>query len=488
MEIKLTGNKGGVAIVSEIDYDLISEYKWRQNKNGYARGNVDGISISMHLFIMKQIISSISKNKIVDHINRNRLDNRRENLRLVDYIINGQNRGISKRKESSKYKCVYYDKNCKKYVAKTDIGSNEKSIWLGLYENEIDAAEAFDMYLVHNNYDHVQLNFPDKYEEYLKREYVPYKKNKLSNYVGVTKRSKNTYRAQIRIDGELIYIKNSSEQIECANAYDKYIVDNNVPGKKLNFPENYPMYDPNSVIKTQCEKTNNKNIVRLILNSVPEEEVLIDKEDYDNVKYYAWCLSDGYVATKQNIRLHHFVMKITDKHVLIDHIDSNPLNNCKNNLRISDTYKNSRNRSKKVNALSKYLGVGFDKRREKWTSKIEYNYEKISLGYYITEIYAARAHDLYILIHLKNEHYKLNFEWTDKDIEKWKKKIIPLSRNQDKWIPKSYPEQIRAESIRILEALDNNKLLLCEKLNLYQKKKIKESIEADLKIMEENNM
>ena len=488
MEIKLTGKRGGHAIISKIDYALLSKYKWCQDNDGYVKGNVDGILIKMHKYIVRQYITNIPKNKIVDHINSNRLDNRRKNLRLASIQINNQNKSISKSKKSSVYKCVYYDNRIKKYNVKTDIGANGKTINLGYYKSEIGAAEIYDMYLVHNGFSNAKLNFPEKRNKYLKRKYIPYQKDKKSKYVGVTKRSKNSFRAQIRINGKLIIIKNSSSEKFCAKAYDKYIVDNNIPGKKLNFPKEHLSYNPNSIVKTECKKTDDKNILYLLIKTHPNLKVMIDKDEYVNVKYYSWHLSnDGYVRAKvngKNIRLHRFITKINGPDIFVDHIDSNIYNNCKNNLRLSNSQKNSQNKSKSKNTSSKYLGVSLNKQRSKWEVKFKKYYKNMVIGSYANEIYAGRARDLYILIHHKDDHYKLNFEWTDQDIAYWKKKIIPISKKSDKWIAKTYTQEIKSEMSRIIKALNNDKLLMVENLNNNLNKKMNNRNRERLKVLE----
>ena len=320
----------------------------------------------------------------------------------------------------------------------------------------------------------------------MKRKYLPYKKNKINKYNGVCK-IRNKYRAYIRHNGKLINIKYCSNEIECAKAYDKYVIQNNIPNKKLNFSKNYRFYNSDSFmeIKTKYEDTINKNIIRLILNSYPNKKVLINRSKYDDVKYYNWYLLKGYVVAKINNRitkLHKFVMNINDPYVLIDHIDSNILNNCIDNLRISDNSKNAHNKAKTKNTSSKYLGVYFFKPRKNWQASIKYNYQNILIGRYIDEINAARARDLYIKIHLPDQHYKLNFVWNQNDIDYWKKQLHS-SKKPNKWIPNTFKEQIEIDTKRILNTMIDDNLLLLEKLNDFFRKKIKNKTDNDCKIL-----
>lgn len=71
-KVKLTQNK--YAIVDELDYEELMKYKWRYHNEGYA---INGRNTLMHRLILKT-----PKGLDTDHINHNRLDNRRSNIRV----------------------------------------------------------------------------------------------------------------------------------------------------------------------------------------------------------------------------------------------------------------------------------------------------------------------------------------------------------------------------------------------------------------------
>lgn len=422
MEIKLGGEQGGIAIVSEEDYNLLLNYAWQKNKYGYVTGKINGKTIPMHRYIM-----DAPKGKLVDHINGIRHDNRRENLRFGTKQTNAKNRNkINKNKKSSIYKGVYYHRKSKKYRVR--LMDDKKPVWIGSYDKELDAAEAYDMYIVHENKEYFTLNFPEKGNEYLNREYISPKTQrdrKTCIYNGVSK-SGNYYKTSIGINHEIVHVYHDKDPIVCAKAYDKYIVENNIPNKKLNFPEKYPDYKPIKIIKTKYKIVNNK-IIKLIIKNAPDKEVFVDKNEYNNIKHFTWCINGNYIQANINgsvIRLHRFIMKCYDPEIFIDHIDRNTLNNTKNNLRISDNNKNPKNRTKtNKKTTSKYIGVRFDKINNKWLSLITYNNISENIGNDDNEIDAARRRDIHIIINYPHEHYKLNFEWTKADIDKWDKKL-----------------------------------------------------------------
>jgi hypothetical protein len=420
IRIKLGGKRGGYAVVSLEDYDWLRKYNWWDNGKGYVKCKINGKPTMMHRLIMKS-----TDKDTVDHKNNIKFDNRRNNLENSTYLKNGQNKKISKNKRSSKYKGVNFEKIRKKYGVSVML--NYKRFYLGYFDNEIDAACAYDLFVVHNKLNHIGLNFPEKINEYLD---VPYDLNKYntsceSKYYGVYKTG-DKYNAVIYLGVKTIQIKKSKNEIKCAKAYDKYIIDNNICRRKLNFPEDYPEYNKDK-IKTLCEKNDNETVKILINNNKNNKyPVIIDKEDYDKIKYNRICVNDGYIKIYINSRLlslHRYLMNVTDSKIFVDHINNNPFDNRKCNLRLSNAKLNSQNKVKKSGTLSKYLGVTFDKSCNKWKCSIMKNSKNVYTSNCDSERIAAIKRDLYILENLKDDNYKLNFEWTDEKIQKWKNKL-----------------------------------------------------------------
>lgn len=414
MEIKLTGKYGGIALIDVEDNDLISKYKWH-NSHGYACGKINNKNIRMHVLLMKP-----PEDMVVDHINKNRLDNRKKNLRIISDPDNSQNQ--SKRKNAtSKYFGVSYAKNIKKFSA--NITYQCKKYYIGSFDTEIEAAEAFDIYIIQNNMKFKELNFPDRKEE-LSLKDSKFKKEKTCKYIGV-KKYENGYIASIYMNGKMTHLLCSKDPIICAKAYDKSVVNSKLTNRKLNFPEDYPNYNmDNKQIVTFYEKFND-TIIRLLIDNNKNIIALLDKSDYDLVKYNKCYLgSAGYIIittdTGKRVKLHKFLTN-TGRDKIVDHKDNNKINNTRENLRIVDSQaKNNRNKKKIAGTSSNYIGVSRSKQDLKWTASITYNGNAKNLGKYIKEEYAARCRDLHILDNYEDQCYKLNFEWTDEDKIKWR--------------------------------------------------------------------
>ena len=140
---KIPLTRGQYAIVDDIDYGKLMKYKWQCAKSaGYcyaSRAKWNGkycSSVQMH----RQILNA-PKNKYVDHINGNGLDNRRKNLRIA---TNSQNLMNSKifNTNTSGYRGVGWDKKEKKWKAR--ITQNQKHKFLGYYLTKEDAAKAYN--------------------------------------------------------------------------------------------------------------------------------------------------------------------------------------------------------------------------------------------------------------------------------------------------------------------------------------------------------
>lgn len=88
-------DNGNNFIIDIENWDIIKEYKWRENDEGYIYSSPNNKKIYVHRIIMG--LNNYKIDKItVDHINRNKKDNRKENLRLATKVQNKRNGNIRK--------------------------------------------------------------------------------------------------------------------------------------------------------------------------------------------------------------------------------------------------------------------------------------------------------------------------------------------------------------------------------------------------------
>lgn len=142
-EIQLT--KGRIALVDDCDYEWLKQYD--RLPNGKRK------SEQMHRMIMHA-----TQGVEVDHVSRDRLDNRRSNLRLCSHTQNAHNR--SKQSNThSQYRGVTWHKRDKKWIAQ--IVHNKKLMFLGNFTKEKDAAKAYDKSAKELFKEYANPNFPD---------------------------------------------------------------------------------------------------------------------------------------------------------------------------------------------------------------------------------------------------------------------------------------------------------------------------------------
>jgi len=139
---------------------------------------------------------------------------------------------------------------------------------------------------------------------------------------------------------------------------------------------------------------------------------LVDDHDFEELSKFRWCAHkkrNGYYAVRcpmidgkqKMVQMHRVIFGVTDPKILIDHADGNPLNNCRDNLRVCNHSENGRNQGKQKNNRSGYKGVFWDKRKEKWGASIRTRDRRINLGYFSTAELAAKAYN-----EAAKEHHK----------------------------------------------------------------------------------
>ena len=139
------------------DLDLIKSYNWHLSL-GYAKTSINGGSVGMHRIIMGVTDPLL----VVDHINQDKLDNRRTNLRIVTRGVSNQNRAKKQTVErSSTYKGVSKRTFKKSCVFVATCGK----FYTQSFKNEEDATRAYDKAALHYYGIGAQTNFEYTEEE-----------------------------------------------------------------------------------------------------------------------------------------------------------------------------------------------------------------------------------------------------------------------------------------------------------------------------------
>lgn len=214
-EIKLSSNVS--VFVDEEDCEKVIEKKWYLHK-GYAAKNryVKGKKVGT-IFLHHFILGTNPSEYVVDHINRNRLDNRKINLRVITQQQNSFNRGPNKNKKSSKFKGVYWSKEKELWVSFVKINGVMNHVGYFISETEAAAAynakakELFGLYAWLNE-------VPEDTKWWRKRVFT---RKGSSSYRGVTEQRKGRWQARLTVNGKRTSLGYYSSPLEAAEAYNE---------------------------------------------------------------------------------------------------------------------------------------------------------------------------------------------------------------------------------------------------------------------------
>jgi hypothetical protein len=140
-KLKLSQNE--YALVDNEDFEKVSKFKWSFDPKGYAFRNTDKSvprNLRRIIYLHREILDA-QKGQYCDHINHNKLDNRRSNLRICTNAQNIQNRKIGKNNTNG-YKGIQWHTQDKLWQASITV--NKKRISLGYWKTAKLAALAYN--------------------------------------------------------------------------------------------------------------------------------------------------------------------------------------------------------------------------------------------------------------------------------------------------------------------------------------------------------
>jgi hypothetical protein len=146
---------GKEVTISASDTEVFNSRKWHLNSNGYVvwRGVFDGKkrTIRLHRELM-----GVTEGQFVDHIDGNKLDNSRGNLRVCTYSQNRCNVGM-RSNNTTGYKGVTLIRSTGKFRAQ--IGANGRCKNLGHFDTAEEAARVYDSVAAKQQGEFARLNY-----------------------------------------------------------------------------------------------------------------------------------------------------------------------------------------------------------------------------------------------------------------------------------------------------------------------------------------
>lgn len=220
-------SQGKIAIVDDADYDWLARNKWTYDAKGYAYRKIKGVALFMHRAVL-----NASGPVVVDHVNGDGLDNRRENLRIATQAENLYNKRANQRPKTSQYKGVSLNRKVNRWQAHIKKGDERR--YLGLYDSEQDAARAYNAAARHyfGPYAHTN-DVPD--DNWSMTDLAVASKS--SQYRGVHfDAPSGKWKVQIQVNSAKKFIGRFTTEEDAARAYDAYVTVNG-----LHFPLNFPI-------------------------------------------------------------------------------------------------------------------------------------------------------------------------------------------------------------------------------------------------------
>lgn len=139
---KIPLTQGKEALVDDADFEWLNQYKWRYIPN-YKPEYVGSaaMSSSRKIIRMHRLILGAKKGQEVDHVNRDPLDNRKENLRIATRGENTRNQG-GRKDSTSGQRGVNFHKPRKSWVARIQVDGNR--YFLGAFKTKKEAISAYN--------------------------------------------------------------------------------------------------------------------------------------------------------------------------------------------------------------------------------------------------------------------------------------------------------------------------------------------------------
>lgn len=220
MSTQIPLTQGRVALIDDADLPLVSQYRWQYHLRDYAVGWVKGKMVYLHRFLM-----DAPHGIAVDHINGDKLDNTRANLRFATTRQNSQNQSV-KANSHSGYKEVTKANSLWRFRIQVD----GKSIELSTFGDPVKAALMYDAAACHFFGEYARTNFPpeailDSIQAALQRQLQPKpapqpkSEKRASSYRGVSWHE-GQWRARIKVQGRDRHLGLFGDEVAAAKRYD----------------------------------------------------------------------------------------------------------------------------------------------------------------------------------------------------------------------------------------------------------------------------
>lgn len=355
--------RGGCEVavrVSPEDFPRLSSCKWAVAQDGYARGWFEGKTQLLH----KVVVGEISDGLVVDHKDRNKLNNCRENLRCVSRSINAHNIVVS---NSSGFRGV----SKSKHKWRAECGQRH----LGVFDTKEAAAAAYNQEAIRIYGEDALTNEICDTEQSPVRKTAP---DVRDLPVGVYKRRSGGFMAALSVGGKFRHLGTFATSAEATAAV---------------------QVQKQSIKDLLADQPITRNGEGWAVFQINGRDCVVDDEDYKAYIGVPKEISNGYLMCgkrRERRFFHRIILDVSagDKRI-VDHVNGNKLDNRKQNLRVVNQSENIHNKRRRANPE-----VGVSRTGNKFRASIMKDYTNYHIGVFDTreEAIAARnqkARELY---------------------------------------------------------------------------------------------
>lgn len=357
-----------------IGYTLVNEdvyKKYENSKMHMVHGYVRNTHGRLHRLIM-----NAKKGETVDHINGDKLDNRRENLRIVSKSENARNRK-KVNGSTSNYYGVCWDNKLLKWRAGFVKNGITKAY---RFTEEIHAAYWYDVLVEKHDLKGSKLNNVPKPDNFIEpTDRIP------RNGVRFVKSGR--FLTRIYRNGKQYHIGVFDLKMDAEAAYKNAVLE-------------FEKQDDEKRLASPIKRNQDGIAIIEIFNRKKEKvaDVLVDDNKYYDLIKYSWSLGPrGYVCgniNNKSVRMSRYLMNAGIDDPFVDHINRNIFDNRMANLRFATIGENAHNKSKHKNASSQYFGVSIDRTHGVFKANIAKDKKSYCIGTFKDEIEAAKAYDI----------------------------------------------------------------------------------------------
>jgi len=154
-------SQGKTAVIDFEDFEKVRGFKYHYSTRGYAARNFPVQAPGRRQtrsYLHHDIFGKVEAGLEIDHWDRNKLNNRRANLRAVTHIQNMANQG-TRRNSKSGFSGVSWSSRAGKWLARVKL--NGQSAHVGYFNNAEEAARAYDSKAKELFGEFARLNFPE---------------------------------------------------------------------------------------------------------------------------------------------------------------------------------------------------------------------------------------------------------------------------------------------------------------------------------------